>query len=711
MLNMSIPYTPPGIHRDEDHIFVHDDVLEEPRARLVDSSRKTSVSNVWHSDTIKKDDEDSPRLRHRSTMLSMSTHYTESNFGSHTELSEVLVTRTVSGAGMCYKHQKSDAGFSIARERRKRLQEERLGRAVRPRENATAPDLEINSSPWDTVESAGSGIVPGAGHESKVVLDEAKMKAKPWTTAHQRVASAEATARLIRHAREVLIASDAELLRLRVAQNGIRLADGPIPQRRNTTGLLPRKTTANYQSKRATAHDYTQVTGAERDLGGIPKPSKRVQELMDRFDREIKARVQADIEQRRRLRQGQEKSSGIPHIQDESKDADPAANMPAKQERRPNMAEQDRALSSSETIVANETEPTDGDDLQISGGLAERSKDLYEQVESLDRTTSVEDEVSAGLDLSHISSYDEGIVISEKAVAAPMVPVRKARLIKVTPRPVSVNIARNEDPEARVSSPRSRTSQTGGLRSQNHTPTKQHPVDGQNDGSSSPRMGLNKKELQLAKSLQPEDFVVSADMTEKRKRKTARKYSRSTSPFERPSGSLSCRLGGRDEGQSYDDQDMEGVDDQMSLSSLDCATEHDRNASATVPLFNMPNSPFLYHREQDDECPSLTTDDEQDRQTEETGLAGQDQAPPPLSPPSGRPSQNVVRAHTTTRGKYAQVNVGDDGDGFSAISDDLHQGEDCSGCEGDWRDGIERYGQGTKRCSFPAAAVQWAQSN
>lgn len=701
MLNMSILHM--SLEKFPDEVGTnHHDAMENLPPALTYVSKRGSILSVWSTDDAQTetfDAERAPRLRRRSTILSMSTHYTESSFGSHTELSEMLITRTVSSAGMRHKPQKPDPGFSIARERRKRLQQERLSRAVRPREHAPKPVLKKAAEPGTLAKSTSVRSVPLKESEGVATLDVAHIKPEPETISHQRIASAEATARLIRHAREILNASKAEVMRLKGVQNETGCGDSIIPQRRNTTGVLPRKTAANIHTKRATADSFDQVNSAPRGSGSIAEPSERIQKLMARFDREIKARVEADIEKTRPRKQAA--SPGKLQMLDELEDSNMGSNKVAMQAQRPKLDEQGRARSSNETLVVNEEEQMDNYEVRMARELTTGSRDLNEEVGSLNQTTTVEDDLSAVIDLSIISSYNEGSVISEKAVAAPMVPVRKARLVKVTPRLLSVKYARNEH-DCSQGSPKRLRSPLGLSRSPNRTPTK-HLVDRQSGGNSSPRLGLNKREMQLAQRLQPEDFVVSTDIIEELPEETERISSRSTSPFARPIGALSCHLGVRDEEQYDDDQDEE-QEDTMSLSSADCVADDERFAPPTVPLFNMPNIPFLYHTEHDDDCPSLTTDDDQDHRSEETADwlgARQDQAPP-LPSPTFHPgptasaahvevtrlvaltgaSTNGRSTHAITRGKYAQVNVEIEGDGFSAIGDSHYEGRDSDGCKG-----------------------------
>lgn len=718
---MSSHSTSLGCLPAEDGTLIHrDDAVEESHAAVTGVSAQSSIMSITTSNSDRKDTFDaanSPSLRRHGTMLSLSTHYSESSFGSPTELSGTTIARSVSSAGMITGHggvycgyQKDGFSTSIARERRKRLQQERLSRAVRHREKAPETVSNPVPEPGSPEKLARAQVVPVTKIDGKALEADERMQ-KLGTTAQQRAASTEATARLIRHAKEILNASKADIMRLKKGQEETERGDGPVPQRRHTTGVLSRTVAARLQSKRATVDGSEQVHGAASNLGSVSKPAERIQELMAQFDREIKARVEANIKEQRRQRQGINFS--VPYVLRRPKDSNISQNKPADQAPRPNMTEQDPALSTNVTIVAREEEPIVGCEVMTAGRLSTGLEDTHEQVSYFNHTTPVEDEPSAELDFSISGSYDVERVIPEHAAVAQMVPVRKARLVKVAPRPVSVHHGQSEAGTSRGSS-RSQSSQMDLPRLPNRTPSKSHLIVGQNDRVSSPRPGLSTWEMKLAQSLQPEDFVVSTNPGAEWLEETDRNHARPTSPFQRPSGALSCRLEEQfkdrleEEGKAVEKKELEQKDeDDISLFSVDGATNTEGVASPAVPLFNMPNRPFLYHPEPDEECPSLTTDDDQDRRTEEARLGSQDVTPltpsPPfqferglvktedsmsetqswltsaedarsnLAPSGASATGNVTR--TTTRGNKVHVNVEIESDGFSAIGDSLYSGE------------------------------------
>ncbi|ROV96579.1 hypothetical protein VMCG_07784 [Cytospora schulzeri] len=691
----------------------------------------TSFDSIQTED---HDGENSPRLRRQGSMHSMATHYTESSFGSHTDLSGALITRSATSAGTYRhggtrrQHQKLGSGIPIASERRRRLQQERLSRAARDTEKVTVPALETVFEAGSTVNPAGATLEPVTKSEGKLTFEEDDREPHLGLTAQLRAASAEATARMIHYARELLNASNEEISRLEAVQDMTEHGDGPVPQRRHTTGVLSRRTAARLQSRRATTDGSGRVSGAASDSVSMSKPSEHIQELMAQFDRAIKARVEANIEEQRRQKKWA--SLNGPLILGEPKDSNLSSNKLAKQDPRPHMTEHDRALSTSETIVVNEPECMDDAEVQMARGSSVGLKDADDKVGYLNRTTSMEDEAPAGLDLSVITSYDEGIVIPEHAVAATMVPVSKARLVKVT-RSGSVRHSRRKA-GATQSPPGGEPSQVIPPNSPYRIETKSHLAAGQNSGDPSARVGLDQRDVLLAQLLQPVDFVISTDSSEKRPTKTERDHSRSTSPFQRPSAALSCRFKEHFEEQfekfeehsqeKEEKEEQQEEEDTISLSSVDCATDAERIASSSAPLFNMPNSPFLYHIEEEDECPSLTTDDDQDRRTEEIRLGGQDRIPPPPSSPlklghgfakSKIPVREMKGWTNDTKPSASPDRLGEEVEfeGFSGTGDSFYQGEYCDDCEGYWVHGTEEHGQGVKRCSYSAAADQWRRSN
>lgn len=710
---------------EDDTLIRRDDAVEKSQAAVTGVSAQSSTMSMTTSDSDRKDTFDatnSPSLRRHGTVLSLSTHYSESSFGSHTELSGTTIARSVSSAGMIsgyyggvYRgYQKDGSGTSIARERRKRLQQERLNRAVRHKEKAPETVSDPVPEPGNPEKLTGTQVVPITKIDGKALEGDERMH-KLGTTAQQRAASTEATARMIRHAKEILNASKADITRLKKGQEETERGDGPVPQRRHTTGVLSQTMAARLQSKRATVDGSEQVHGAASNLGSVSKPVGRIQELMAQFDREIKARVEANIQEQRRQKQGINFST--PYVLRKPKDPNISQNKLADQAPRPKMTEQDPALSTSEAIAAHEEEPIVGCEVMTTGRLSTGLEDTYEQVDYLNHANSVEDESSAGFDFATSGSYDVERVIPEHAVIAQMVPIRKARLVKVAPRPVSVHHGHSEGGTFRGSS-RSHSSQIGLPRLPNRNPSESHLVVGQNERVSLPRPGLSTWEMKLAQSLQPEDFIVGTNPGEEWLEEADRCHPRPTSPFQRPSGALSCRLEEQfkerleeEEKEVEHKEEEQKEEDNISVFSVDGATNTEGVASPAVPLFNMPNRPFLYHPEQDDECPSLTTDDDQDRRTEEARLGSQDVTPLTPSPPfqlergfvktedsmsetqSWLTSAEDARSslapsgasatgngtQTTTRANKVHVDVEVEGDGFSAIGNNLYSGEVCDG--------------------------------
>ncbi|KUI58062.1 hypothetical protein VP1G_05359 [Cytospora mali] len=686
----------------------YDAIKEAPRAVVSGGSRRNSTISTRSSDSIQTETFNvvkTPRPHNQCSMLSMSTHYMESSFGSHTDLCEMTLTRKVSSPGMVImpgtrsKNSRPDSIKSNIHER-KRLRQEWLSDQVPPTKETSEPAPRTIFQPNATEKSAVTK------DEVKFTLNEPERNPERRIKATQRAASVKATTAGIRHdARDLTKVSNAAILRLKNGEDDIGHGDNASSlYRRNTTGvLMSRKIDARHQPKRATTDGSWQVDEAANNLGSKPQPSDRIQELMAKFDRDIKARVEAEIEERRR-RQTEMTGSIKPQLLKEPKDRNMGATRPAKLAKRPNMIEKERGLSTTEAIAVHDVAPLDDDSNWIVGGA------------SIGLGIRVDEKASAELD--HYSSCDEESIIAGRAVAAQMVTVGKARLVKVPPRVSIIQTTLPKTPRRRRPKP--------------------HLLTKQKDENASPRLDLNKREQQLAQSLQPEDFFLSGrDVNDRWPEDDERNGSRSMSPFKRPAAPLAYHSGIQSEEEEEDG-------DNSSLFSADPATDTESNSSPPVPLFNMPNSPFLYHTEQDDECPSLTTDDDQDRQIEENMVGGpyldlQSSSPSlQLENDQGNPQDSALETqgrrtpkkdyvwtrhvenprrfplinttkngscpNVTTRRKDECVDVEVEYDGFSGTDDNLYQGDDCADCEGYWTHETEPFGQGVKRCNFSTAA-------
>lgn len=581
-------------------------------------------------DTNHHDADQKPHLRRRH---SSSAEYLESSTQNHKESSQLKGIRELGRSDKMSQYDKrrnqrmssSNLNTSNAHARRKRLLQELSNDAGHPAEKSSELILKTTAEQRTIKESAEVKVVPLPKYVVKGTSEQAQGELGPGITAGQRTTSAPTTVTVMHHdAKEIISPNDFDLS----SQDQTGHEEGPSLQRRHTTVVpMSRKMNASqFRPKRPATEEFQQVHGSAHNLGREPKPSARIQRIMAKLDHDIKARVQADVEQRRLQRQGE--SFGQHSVSKKPENWTPGPNKPATQAQRHNSIERNQALPKNVAEVVNDEALLVDEDTGLVGESSAGLEAVNDQERDLDQETPMEDETSAEADPFIGSLYEVESVVSAHAVAAHMVNAGEARVVKITPRTASIRHSRQQYGAFRRALV-GRPSRTNSTRSLNGTQVDTPLVEGHEHDETLPRHDLNKREIQLAQSLQPKNSFVFRENKSRRLPEQAG-LSRARSPFKRPAAPLSYH------------SDKE--EDDMSSVSVDNAGDIERSASPPPSLFSMPNRQFLFHADQDDECPSLMTDDDQDRRVEEARLGGLDLDPSlPSTPQHWEPGHDSSR--------------------------------------------------------------------
>ena len=478
------------------------------------------------------------------------------------------------------------------------------------------------------------------------------------------------------------------------------IAPGTVVRHDVTWELRSPEMAVSLQPKRLVDAEFEHVDDATCNSGTKLKPSERIQSLMARFDEDIKARVESNVKQRRR-HQKQAASFSEPRLVQRPREWDLGPTQPTEQAQRRSTTEQNWAPSASEVIVIKYEVPIDDIGLAVTGDSPVELENGFEQERGSNTETPVEGDASAEFGPPTDISYAERKVIPEHAITAHVVKPGKARVVKVTPRAASVHDAAYRY-GAFQDSLMGQRNQLGSTRRPNHTRISPERTTRQNHRRTFSKPDLNKREKRMARSLQPEDFVPRTDPREGWPKDARRHNSPPESPILRPIPPHTLLVGGED--------------DNRSMISINGAEDNEVRALPTAPLFNMPNSPFLYHVDQDDECPSLIADDGQDRRPEETRHGSSEQDPSPsswefhpgsytvgsgeekgLTPQikrsastatgmgiTRRPTISRHPALATRRGKPLPLNLEIKGDEFVATAENPYQAGSWAECETNW---------------------------
>ncbi|ROW06348.1 hypothetical protein VPNG_07486 [Cytospora leucostoma] len=577
----------------------HHDPAEESEA--VDVSRQTSIPSMRHLTRSKTDTSTAnrvPRLRHQHFMGTLSALYLESSPQYHRVLSEVAIPErgsrfgTITGYENHSDIQTPVPSISDAHKGDELKQERPNGMAQLTNRSAEGASK--------TMAEAGTGKEAGLRNSTVPEVDveatseEDGRKPERGFSVGRRAASAEPMGTVVRNdAKEVTKAHSAGLLRVN-NQDDTKHGDDLAPQRHCSHRMSnSEKLAASPQLQRAIVDTAKNV--ATRKSEGVSPPSERIQKLMARFDSDIKARVEADVERRRRRRQGIIFSALFPSEKPED------SQRPHKQEKqgqRPRTTGPDWAPSLQMIRAGRDMAPSDIDGMRTKRGSSAAQIGVSEEERNLNTEAQVEDKVSVGLDETTGSSYEEASIVQEHAVAAQIVNLGKPRLVRI-----SGHHAIHEDGASRGTL-QSQPSEFAYPKRLHCTHSERHLVTRHGSGDAWHRDDFHQKR-QLG---QADDFTFSIDLSDGWPEEADEDDSTTTSPIDEPIAPFSY--------------DFAKSEDSSSLVSEECAGYTQEIQSPPMPLFSMPNSPFLYNTDHDDEWSSLIIDDDQDRRIEDTMLIG-----------------------------------------------------------------------------------------
>ncbi|KAK7732514.1 hypothetical protein SLS53_008399 [Cytospora paraplurivora] len=532
-------------------------------------------------------------------MGTLSALYQESSPEYHRVLSEIAI----SGHENHSEIRTPVPSISDAHKTGDKLEQERPN-GVAQLTNRSAEGASKTMAEAGTGREVGPRISTVTRVDVEATSDEDGMKPERGFPVSRRAASAEPMGTVVRNdAKEVTKAYSAGLLRVN-NQDDTKHGDDFAPRHHRTHRMSnSEKLAASPQLQRATVDTAKNV--ATRKSEGVSPPSERIQKLMAKFDSDIRARVEADVERRRRRRQGIIFSALFPSEKPEDSQG------PQKQEKqgqRPRTIGPDWPTSLHMIRAGHDMAPSVVDGMRTKGGLSAAQIGMNEEERDLNPEAQVKGKAMVGLDETIGSSYEEASIIQEHAVAAHIVNLGKPRLVRI-----SGHHAIHEDGASRGTL-QSQSREFAYPKRLHRTQSERHLIARHGNGDAWHRDDFHQKR-QLG---QAEDFTFSIDLSDGWPEEADEDESPTTSPMDEPIAPFSY--------------DFTKSEDSSSLVSEECTEYIEGNLSPPMPLFSMPNSPFLYHTDHDDECPSLIIDDDQDRRIEDTMLIGLALSPSPPPP-------------------------------------------------------------------------------